>query len=74
MLRARCCGEAECLDELSTKIFELSHRYMLEGLKTYCLSYMMRNFSQVNVIEFYCLAKKYEVSQLTEKAKRYLMA
>ncbi len=73
LLRFLYRGEVEDLDKFAAQVFELAHRYLVEGLKTYCIDYMLINVSEINVLEFYCLAKKYNVPELAEKAKRYFL-
>ena len=68
-LRFLYAGKVERIDTIYLKLFELSHVYLVESLKTICMDYMVRHMNVTNVVDIFIVAKKYELPAVIERAK-----
>jgi hypothetical protein len=68
-LRFLYLGVVENMAEVSPLLFELADRYLMEDLKETCVYYMVHHVTVLNVVELFCLSKKFNIPSLCAKTK-----
>jgi speckle-type POZ protein len=69
LLRFLYLGEVENMAEISPSLYELADRYLMDDLKETCVYYMVHNVTVFNMVDLFCLAKKFNIPSLCTKTK-----
>lgn len=72
ILRFIYTQDVENIEELAPKLIYGAKKYELEKLEELCVSFMMKNLSKENAIEYFLLADLYDLQWLLEYAAKFI--